>query len=319
MFKKFNLKTYGIIFIVLLVIVVITLVYKSYKGDRSYELKIKFKPEKVTDIIITTKANINDEITFKLKNKEWFVEKGNLSFSADSAKVNNILRELKNMKAQRVAAIDNSKWKEYEVTDSTGVRVIVKNKNKKIADVFIGKFSYQNPTNYYQYQGTMTTFVRKADEDIIYAVDGFLRMSFNSDLNSYRNTKIVPAGKNDWAKLTFSYPADSSFVLRKEENKWMIDGIIADSAKVAGYLNSLKRLTSYYFIDDTMNISKNSLFKLTIEDEDLPEPIVITASTADTTHMYAIVSSVNKGNVFSGKMNDLFKKIFTSKKQLLGQ
>jgi len=313
MFRKVKFKTLIIVFIVLLVIVVIVEIVDYRKGDRTFRSDlVNIDTSKVSSVFLYPKAENYNEIKIFRSHGGWKIENMGKTFNADENVVYNMLDELIRLKPERVAAADKSKWEDFEVTDSTGVRIKVVEKNSIVADIIIGKFSYQQPQNpYQQRQGKMTSYVRLVNETKVYAVDGFLNMIFNRDVNTFRNKNLIESNKNNWTKLTFSYPADSSFVLIRQNDKWMSSGLLADSAQTDSYLYSIARLNSSDFVDETNSIILiNELFSLMIEGNNLPAPIEIKAFSADTLNKYIITSSENSGSNFSGAKRDLFNKIF---------
>lgn len=310
MFKKINIKYLLIAFVILLAIVVLIKFIESKKGERTIKTElVSFEVEDINSIKIITRNEKDDALSIYKQGEEWKVEQKGEIHNADENKVTNLLNELLKIKPERLAAVSKDKWKDFEVTDSLSVRVIAIKDDKKLSDIYIGKFSYQNPTNPYERQGKMTTYVRLAEDKEVYAVDGFLRMTFNSDINTYRNNKIIEGNRSDWTKLTFDYPADSSFTLSKQNDKWMLNGLLADSAKVARYLSSISYTTSSNFVEDSLVVLKNVTHSLKIEGNNMM-PIEVSAIPGDSTHGYFITSSINKGTYFSGLKANVFEKIF---------
>ena len=182
------------------------------------------------------------------------------------------------------------------------LRVVVNEDGSEVLDLIIGKFAFQQPRS-------MSTFVRLNDENEVYEVDGFLDMTFNKDVNSFRNETIVKSDKNNWQKLTFFYTDGESFELEKVEDKWMIDGVSTDSSKTVNSLNSLARLTNTDFIDKTPDeILPQQTSKLVIEVAD-SDPIEIIGYKNES--KYLIHSSQNPENYFDG--SKVGEKIFLQK------
>ena len=105
----------------------------------------------------------------------------------------------------------------------------VEENNDEVLNMFIGKFSYKQPDNtqqqqqnpYQRQQPIITSFVRLNDDDIVYAVDGFLKMNFNADINSYRYKKLTDLNRDDIEKLDFSSTLNKPFLLSKQDGKWL--------------------------------------------------------------------------------------------------
>ena len=317
MFRKLNPKILLGGFAVLLIIVVLVKLNQRKSGDRSFRSEIvSIDTAKVSQIVISAKpAGKEEKVILEESGDKWQVKKGDVVYNADKTMVDRLIEQLVSMTPQRVAATSRDRWSEYQVTDSAGVYVKVKGGSKTLAEVIIGKFSYQQPTNPYDRQGKMTTYVRVEGEKEVYAVDGFLRMTFSTDAGSYRNKSVISGDKSNWTRLKFSYPADSSFILEKQGTNWMAGGIMADSALVAQYLSQISRMTSYNFIDTTLDVSDVPEFKLEIEGDNMVSSIKVEAFEADTTNKYLLTSNQNPGTFFSGSQSGLFDKIFVPGKE----
>jgi hypothetical protein len=272
---------------------------------------------RITSIVIYPKAEMENAIELKKVSEGWKVISGTDMFPADEMMIKNMLDVLAGLKPQRLTATEKSHWGEYDVTDSSATRVKLYTGKKLATHLYVGRFSYQppknqNPYNYGQ-QGTMTTFVRLADEKSVYAVEGFLGMTFGRNVNDFRNKVVIRCNKDDISRVSFTYPADSSFTLVKEGNQWTVDGLVCDSASVATYLSTISMLTSSDFVDDQVPLSNIADFTLNIEGNNFASPIALKAFRSDSVNKYLISSSLNDGAYFSGKRNDLVDKVFVSK------
>jgi hypothetical protein len=318
MYKKLNIKTLAIVLVILIGAVIAVYLSDSKKGERSFRAKmVDTDTSRITSIIIYPKAEKENAIELKKASEGWRVISGANTYNADEMMIRNMLKVLADLKPQRLAATEKSHWGEFDVTDSSATRVKLYTGKKLATHLYVGRFSYQppknqNPYNYGQ-QGTMSTFVRLADEKSVYSVDGFLGMSFGRNVNDFRKKTVIRFNKEDLSRLSFTYPADSSFALVKEGNKWMINGLLCDSASVAGYLNTLSMLSSSNFVDDQKPLNDMADFTLNIEGNNFASPIVVKAFKADTVNRYLVSSSLNEGAYFSGKSNDLSDRIFAGK------
>jgi hypothetical protein len=244
-------------------------------------------------------ANGNLIKLFK-ENDQWKVESDGQKYNADQAIAGQMIAELNNMKPKSVAANSKERWDQFEVSDSLGTRVKLLNGTDVLADVVIGKFSYSEPRN-------MTSYVRLADEKEVYGVDGMLGMSFNRKLNSFRDRTIIKSNKADWTKLTYNYPADSSFVLQKTGEKWMIGEMETDSASVMQYFNKIASLSDGSFADEKPIIAPSH--RLTIEGNNMMQKVEITGYFTDEEN-FVLESNQNKGAYFNSKT--AAEKVFVS-------
>lgn len=319
MFSKLNLKTLLIIVLVLLVIVLAVTYFDAKKGERTFKSDlVTIDTSQVTEMIIFPMNEVDDVTKFVKTGNTWFIQLDDKSMKADQRVVKNLLSMLLNLKAERVAATSKSQWDKYEVGDSTGLQVQVKKGDELVADVIVGKFSYMQPkagaqqmNQYNQQKGTMTSYVRLNKEKEVYAVNGYLKMNFTMDLNNYRDKTLVNVNKNDITSLKFDYPADSSFMMVKEDDNWMINGSHADSTEAVSYISQISRLMNYDFVED-IGHSDTPEYQLTIEGNNF-SPVVLKAFLADTTNKFVITSTENQDGLFSGAKSGLTEKIFVSK------
>ena len=324
MFNKINMKWLIGSFIVLMLFSVLVLLFNQSKStvskNRTFKSELTdFDTASVTRITIIPKTG-GEPIDLTNSTGVWNVRINDMEYNADPSAIKGMLANLKSLRATRIAANSKDQWAKYDVTDSAATHVVINEGKKVVLDIYLGKFSYQQPKNvnpYMQQQGTMTSYVRIAGDKHVYATDGMIAMSFNRQPNDFRNRILIRSDKEKWNRLAFTTP-NSSFDLTKQGNNWMIDGLAADSASVVSYLSFLARLSSSAFVEESVRTSEDPLYTLSIEGENMFEPIIIQAFPADTVNIYAISSSMNKGTYFSGSKNGLFDKIFIEKNSLLG-
>jgi hypothetical protein len=319
MLSKFlNTKTLIVLLVILGGIYLITKL--TEKEDRTFRSEMAtIDSANVTKMIIMPKLGSDGkEVTITKTGYEWKLESEGKTYKADPSSVKNIMAELMRMKSERVAAVDESKWNEYEVSDSTGTRIQVYDGNKMISDLYVGKFDYTQPkgpqSQFQQNRGKMSTFVRPAEDKTVYVVDGFIKMSIQPNVDAYRDKTLVASNKDDLTKITFNYSTYDNFVLSKEEGKWFLNGMPTDSVKTNGYLNKLARLTSSNFIDDVEPLNNTPLFQVKIEGNNLL-PIELKAFPADSTNKYIITSSKVPDAKYSGQKAGLFERIFVDRSE----
>ncbi len=308
MYRKINIKILAVIFIVLLVVTVVTQMLDLRKGNRTFKQDlVTVNADEITSLEVYPKSAGGKPVTLKKENDTWTVEADGKAYRADQSAPGSMIAQLNEMKAKSLATSDKDRWREFEVTDSLGTRVKLYNGSNLAADVIFGKFSYSQPQ-------TMTSYMRLAGEDEVYGVDGMMGMSFNRNVDSFRDKTILKSSSSDWTKLTFSYPADSSFTLEKMNDKWMIGNTVADSASVVKYFRSLNRVTSSKFAQ--AEPAGQPTHHLEIEGNNNMVPLEITGyyNGADD---FILGSTQNEGNYFNDK--ETAEKIFVSTQKLLRQ
>ncbi|MCD4732514.1 MAG: DUF4340 domain-containing protein [Bacteroidales bacterium] len=319
MLSKFlNTKTLIILLVILGGIYLITKL--TEKEDRTFRSEmVTIDSADVTKIIISPKLGSDgQEVIITKTGYEWKLESEGKTYKADPSSIKNVLAELMRMKSERVAAVDESKWNEYEVSDSTGTRIQLFKNKKMIADLYVGKFDYSQPKGpqnpYQQNRGKMSTYVRPAEDKAVYVVDGFIKMSIQPSVNAYRDKTLFASNKDDLTKITFNYSTYDNFVLSKEEGKWFLNGVPTDSIKTAGYLDKLARVTSSNFIDEVEPFSHSPAFQVKIEGNNIL-PVELKAFPADTTNKFVITSSRVPDAKYSGLKAGLFDRIFVDRSE----
>ena len=318
MFSNIKIKWLAIIFIVLLLLVLVVLPKKNNTTNRSFKSDLAdFETEDVTAIYIYPKSS-GSLITLEKEGDNWkVVTPEGETYPADKNQAENMLTTLNELTAKRLVSREKSAWEQYQVNDSLGTRVQVLTGKKVVADIYVGKFDYQqaqNPNPYSRQQGIMTSYVRLANDKDVYAVDGFLSMTFGRSAQDFRSRKMVQFDRDKATRFSFTTP-EGNFNLTKQDSLWLVDGVTADSATMADFLSNIHNVQTGAFVGKEAVLSQNPKYILTIEGTDMPQ-IKVEAFASDTTNNYALSSSLNQGSYFSGK-GGLFDKFFKTKEAFI--
>ena len=321
MFKKFSS---GLLIIILIILLLVYFVVKHFSsGDRTFKDKIlAFDPKAVTEILINDPTTKN-EVDLKLDGKSWKVYNNGKTFNADSNAIKNILKQLSDLQTKQFAGKGKDAWAKYQVSDtsSTAIKVKLMAQSDKLAELYIGKFSYNQPKSkdqnpmQQQQKADVNTYVRSSGDKEVYTVDGFLRMNFNRDVNSYRNKMLVNVSPKEITRVVYNNP-DGKMTLEKQGIKWTVNGILADSVKTARYLSTLGRLSNTNFIDMDMSGSQPA-YTVNIEGNNFTPVQVKVFPVADTNINFVLNSTQNADAYFNGKKSDLFKKVLIKEQDLL--
>ena len=321
--KRFSNKALLVIFISLLIIFGISQIIKLQKGDNSFRAELfSIDTAHVSSILLYPVSENREEIRFVKNGNAWYVEKKNIHADAPADKVNNLLAQLLEIKPQRLAAKTSEKWKKYQLTDSLATRIkVFDNGGKQLLDLMLGKFSYQQINQSQQaFAGNNIrgiSYVRLADEEETYAVDGFLTMTFNQGFNNWRNNTFLKSNKSDLKKLTFQYPNDSGFVVVKNSGSWLIDDAKVDSAEIEHYLDLLAFRNHTQFANDSKPTGEAE-FRLTVDGNNM-SPVIIKAFKGKNTDEYILHSSLNPNAYFTSDASGLFAEVFKKKEVFLKQ
>lgn len=257
----------------------------------------------------------SNSIQLVREQNSWKVsEDGSASYTADPQVVQSILAQLVMMQPDRIAANSKEKWKSLQVDDSAAVRVdVFKGGKEPLARLFLGNISMsQQPANQQmmgQQQPDIKTFVRVDDDERVYTVDGFLKMSYQPQLSSYRNKKVLQLNPQDISRLEFT--GNSGFELSKSESGWRLNGQQAvDSMQMAQYLRELSRKFSTHFVDSNMVSGTMSFRELTITGNNFESVNLKAIPVVDTAVNFALQSSQNPEAFFDGMQQELYSKLF---------
>lgn len=302
MFRKVNLKTILIVFAALLILVVGIKLMDLKKGNRSFKSElVSVTPDQINKIDIYPRVMNGAKIELTKDGAHWTGNSKGTKFNADGSFAESIINQLNQLKPESVASNKKDRWKHYQVTDSLGTRVQLFAGNSLQADLYLGKFSFSS-------QRQPKSYVRLADDKTTYGVSGYIASSCNRDINGFKDKTVIHSNKGDWTKLTFTYPADSSFVLQKENSKWTIPTATVDSAKVVKFLSALQNINQYRYA--SQQPQGHPTFSLKIDDDKGP----IEIKGYQENNGLVISSSENPGTYFDGK--SIKKKLFPSRSSL---
>jgi len=316
MFKKVNTT---ILIIILLVLLGVYLGVKYFDtSDRSFkEVVLTFDPSEINGIDITNPEK-DEVINLVKEGGQWMQVKDERKYPADTNSIKSIIDQLGNLKTKRYAGKGEKAWEKYQVNDSLAIRIDFLADGKAESRIYIGRFSYTMPNEAQQQQqmmmgrqqaqGEMTTYVRLGEDNAVYAVDGFLRMNFNRDADSYRDKTITNLDKSDITRVVMDLPSGRR-LLELRNGFWNLDGASCDSAKAANYVGTLASLQGNEFVPENLFSSVYS-HRISIEGNNFLPVEVSSFPVSDTNILYAISSSHNPTAYFEGKESKLFERIF---------
>jgi hypothetical protein len=316
--KKLNNKTLIIILVVLVGIFAVVRIFRTpaQRSNLKKEL-VSLDTATVTQIKLIPKVE-GTEITFNRKGSQWTVTKFGKEYNVDLGAATGLLSQLIGLKPQKMVSSKKEKWNDYQVGDST-TSVQVFAGSDQVADLKIGRIGFnQNPAQMQQQQyggggfGGAFTYVRVADENEVYTVDGFLESSFNRRLNDWRNKTVIRIKADDVAKISFNY-TDSGFVAEKRDKKWWIGVVPADSNKMKSYLNQLGFKNATSFADDF--VANRAPDLSLVIDGAAGTLTTIKAWRRETD--WILESTQQPGVFFSSEGSGLFQTLFEQQKDLM--
>jgi hypothetical protein len=310
MLRKLSNTQLLLILLALAGIYAITTYVHNKKGENTFHTNIipKIDTTKLNTIYIYPKLQQKEKpIRFDLKGKTWFVSQNGVSSRAEEGAKHYIFQLIQGITPDHLATNDPAQWKDYDVTDTSGTRIVLLNNTDTLIDILVGKFSYNA-----QMKRAMSC-VRLHNQNEVYGVDGFLTMNVASDFVSWRDRQLITGTPQTWTKLTYTYPVDSGYnVVHDLMNGWQVNGTKPDSLGLAQVLLKLSQQNYGTFVNNFDTNKAQPLYSLKVEGTNM-STFVIKAYPADTTNKYVITSSLNPGAYMSGKTQDMFNNIFLSK------
>ena len=303
---KINNKTLGIAFAALLLIYVLTKLLGGNK-ERSFDPQIlSIDTTQVTKLMVDP---ANDEAPFTLERtgSGWGLTKGGKNYGATATSVNSLMGNLINVKADRVVSKNPERHRDYSVDDTTGTRIEVFGGNKKLADVVVGRFNFNQATR------SGISYIRLKDQPSVFSVDGFLSMSLSQGADNYRNKQITSVNSEDITRISL----DATGVQRsyqKTGTVWQDEsGNPIDSAKMVSYLNNIRSVMGVTFADDPSSQVGDKLNTLRIEGNNMSGPLEVNIYSAqDTSQQFVVHSSANTEGYFYSDSSGVYQRLVTS-------
>jgi hypothetical protein len=316
--KKLNNKILIIILVVLVGIFALVRVFRTPAKQSNLKKElVSVDTAAVTQIKLIPKVD-GTEITFKREGANWTVTKFGKEYTLDLGAVNGLLGQLLSIEPKKMVSRKKEKWDEYQVGDST-TRVQALAGDDVVADLVIGRIGFNQPPAQMQQQqqfggggfGGAFTYVRVADEDEVYTVDGFLESTFNRSLNDFRNKTLIRLKSEDITKVSFNYP-DSGFVAEKRNKTWWVGDAPADSNKVKSYVNQFNFKNATTFADDFSSTRPADLSLVVDGVSGNLATIKAWKREAD----WVLESTQQPGVFFSSEGSGIFQTLFERKKNL---
>jgi hypothetical protein len=300
--KRFNNKILIITFIVLAAAFVLTKMFRSPGLESNLDDDLfKADTAEITELKIYPEAEKRQEIKLVKDGKTWKVVKNDRTAPAETFRVNTLLNSIASLKPERMVSRKKEKWDDYEVGDTTAVQIIAIKENNEILNLRVGK------------QSGASAYVRIDDEDEVYAVAGLSRSEVDKSFNDWRDKSFLHVDRDKITKITFNYPADSSFVAEKKDNVWMIGNEKADSAKMERYLNKIRSKDISSFADD-FKAGANPDVALTIESGTVP--LATVKGWRESFYKWILSSSRQEDTYFADEGPVVAKELFVGKKEL---
>jgi hypothetical protein len=320
MANKANNKTLIILLIALIGIFLFVRIFRSIRLESTMGRNLieKIDTAKVNVLQLYPSSDKGSEIRFTKEGSKWMVEKGKIKTEAEENAIRSLLTEMANLKIDQLIAKGKDKWKENFVDDSSGSKIKIFEDKELLLEMVVGKFNYQPPKNQYQqqYGGGVSgnTCVRVGNNQDVYAVPGFLAYAINQPFNNWRNQNFIRTDKASVTKLTFKYPADSSFIIEKKDTVWFLGDKMPDKKNVESFLDKIAWKSNNAFVEDYVPVG-NPVYQMTIEGKNMQSVVVSAYKQGE--NAFVLNSSLNPKNYFSSPRSGMVSEIFPKKEKFL--
>lgn len=138
--------------------------------DRSFNrYAVQIDTAKVSSITIE-RPNNDTVINLAKVGADWFVAVPTGNIDANGQQVYELLSFLSGTCINRKMSNSDKVWQQYGVTEQAGIRVLVRDKSRTLADFYCGTVSFDAQTQ------QLWTYIRNADDSNVYSVDGYFNL-----------------------------------------------------------------------------------------------------------------------------------------------
>ncbi len=315
------MKKNNILIAVLLGLVLLFVTTNYFKKNSSASFKanlVALDSSQVDKIYIHSPLKQHTEpIIISREANRWKVAQGNSKADANQRAVKNVLRQLQQLKVERLVAKTKDKWKAYELTDSLAQKVEVYEKGSgKRTKLYFGKTNFQQPENAQYGPGAMNgfTYFRMNDNAETYVVKSERSTAFNKAFNAWRNPEFIKLDKEVITQLEFENADSGNFTVVKKDSVWTLGETPVDAAKLKQYLNVLRQQNSTQFADD-FTPKDEADYTLTVHGDSAANLHI--KAYKETENKFFLNSSQHPNVFVSSDSTGLFKRLFVAKEYFL--
>jgi hypothetical protein len=242
--------------------------------------------------------NFKSEVRLVRQGSYWNVQIKEKAVKASENTVKEVLGALSSIKPTQLVSRNQNKWFDYELDDSSSIKVVVALKGGNTKEIYIGKVNFIPVQGYGGGQSNVDgeTYIRSSFSDDVFVTKGFLSFTFNRDPSSFFDGTVCLFPKNNVCSLEFKYPGDSSYILEKVGNSFSISGQIADTIKVDNFITQLANYSTTQFASES-DVKGNKLAEIILAIENA-NPITLTYWQAQAEDYFLMTSSYNPAHTF---------------------
>jgi len=307
-------KTLGIIFVILLVLTGMVEWLSGPDSSEAFSKEIlSYDPAEVSRVEID---NPNRDYTVVLSRSDtsWTVSSSQTDkqYPANSRLVDSSIRTLNNLKLKAVISRDTSDFTRFKVDQTGGSKVRFYTGNEKVGELIIGSPQFVSRTKF-------NTYVRPADVEAVYSVEGFVASNIDRDVNSWRDKRVWKINRNAITQVDLLYPADSSFsIMKAEPQKWVSVGDTLDQTKIDRLINQVADFDANDFVDSlTTHSFKDPIYTIKLHlDSGVQKSIRLKPEPAEDSNFY-IATATDYPYVFKLNKSTFDNAVLYGREQLL--
>lgn len=216
--------------------------YFGQQKDNSFQSTlISFHPQDIDRIHIKTSPK--DSFQLLKNNDRWLLSAQNVHESIQADKVMALLKYLKNIRTQKIISQQTNNWSDYQLAENQGVQVCLQSQQEKATCIRFGNTQFTTEDK------KLEAYVRLANQDKVYSINGFSKSQLNTDFNYYRNN-VVTAIKQSISRMRIQTDS-SSFEAQKWQQQWVDeDKKLLDSTLWTDLSKQISHINATHFADD---------------------------------------------------------------------
>jgi len=310
---KLNNKVLGIIFISLLAVFIVRQ-FITQPETRSFKEVLVAIDTSIVDKIILSKGSAAP-VELTKTSSSWTVSSEGKTAKATLNSVHSILTEIEKIIPLQLVSKGDETWKDYELEESAAKKIEIYSNNKYLDGFYAGRFNFNQNTR------SAKTYIRKANENDVYAVNGFLSMTLDRSFDDFRNKKLFNGLSEEEIKgitLTANQEEQS---LSFNNGQWLDQAnSIIDSVEVEKFISSLITKAGTEIDDDFVpdqNILFANLELFSVENVSLASLKIY--KSADQELPFVFHSSMNNDTYFRSDSSGLYLDIYQKFHSLLSE
>ena len=319
MFDKKN-SIYWLLAAVVIVTALVLIFGKGKTNSTTTQIKTTLNEISSNTIDKITYRTANNGFDVKVQKNDdnsWSMHVNGKTYPVDTVKVQTMFLQALNLRPLRLADGDKDKWKIYEVDKKGATHVEMYSKGNKVANFYVGKFEVittdpaagKNTHTTRPAQSIYASYMRLADDNNIYVVNGNVRFSFPDDYNFLRSQFIYNLRAKDITDIKVDTKQGVHINLAKDATGHWHNNMTnrsADSVAAQSYAARLRVMICNRFVEELPKVEPDAIMSIKGTSFD---PVEVKFYPAETEGDYIIQSSFNSDGIFLDKKGILRKRI----------